>query len=189
VPVLSLAQVLDMYSLHLKYLRRHTVSVLLSQSRVGDLYLQGRKSRTLFLDLENGLTSKELTITLEKCPALERDLVCKFVFEAGDSLDLILGCLYKLAHAFSSVDSQVCRVQETKSAALLTQLKDAVSTLNYSRVFFTQQPKVVSSEILYPVTLRKLRLREHNSALSTLLVTLDEITSADLARAASSGIL
>ena len=39
VPVLSLAQVLDMYSLHLKYLRRHTVSVLLSQSRVGDLYL------------------------------------------------------------------------------------------------------------------------------------------------------
>ena len=46
-------------------------------------------------------------------------------------------------------------------------------------MFFTQQPKVVSSEILYPVTLRKLRLREHNSALSTLLVTLDEITSAD----------
>ena len=38
----------------------------------------------------------------------------------------------------------------------------------------------MSSEILYPVTLRKLRLREHNSALSTLLVTLDEITSADL---------
>ncbi|MFN9909300.1 MAG: hypothetical protein ACK56F_24800, partial [bacterium] len=30
------------------------------------------------------------------------------------------------------------------------------------------------------MTLRKLRLREHNSALSTLLVTLDEITRADL---------
>ena len=47
-------------------------------------------------------------------------------------------------------------------------------------MFFTHQPKAVSSEILYPVTLRKLRLREHNSALTSLLVTLDEIISADL---------
>jgi hypothetical protein len=104
VPILSLEKVLDIYSLHLKYLRRHTLTALLSQSRVADQFLQLRKRRKLFLDLENGLTTKELSITLVKCPTLESYLVCKFVHEAGDSLDLILSCLSKLSQAFANVE-------------------------------------------------------------------------------------
>ena len=76
VPVLSLEQVFDVYSLQIKYLRRHTLTVLLSQSRVAEHFLQNKVKKTLFLELQNGLTIKELTITLDKCCSLESYQVC-----------------------------------------------------------------------------------------------------------------
>jgi hypothetical protein len=63
---------------------------------------------------------------------------------------------------------------------MLTQLSDAVCNLNHSRLFFTQLGNVSSSNILYPVSLRTLRLRDHTSSLSQLLDTLTIIRSADI---------
>jgi hypothetical protein len=76
VPVLSLEQVFDVYSLQIKYLRRHTLTALLSQTRVAEHFLQNKVKKTLFLDFQNGLTTKELTITLDKCCSLESYQVC-----------------------------------------------------------------------------------------------------------------
>ena len=94
-----------MYSLHIKYLRRHTLTSLLSQTKIADHYVSRRIKKTLYLDLENGLTDKELRITLDKCLSLESNVVCKLMYEAGESLDLILNCLNKLSQAFSHVES------------------------------------------------------------------------------------
>jgi hypothetical protein len=105
VPAITLKKVLDMYSLHIKYLRSHTLTALLSQTKISDHYVSIIIKKTLYLDLENGLTDKELTITLDKCLSLESNVVCKLMYEAGESLDLILSCLNKLSQAFSHVES------------------------------------------------------------------------------------
>ena len=87
VPILSLVEVLDVYTSHLKYLRRHTLTVLLSQSRVADQIRSQRKSITMFLDLDIGLTNKDLTITLDRCPSLDNEVIGKFVYHADKSLE------------------------------------------------------------------------------------------------------
>ena len=66
----TLSQVLDLYSCHLKYLRRYTLVVLLVPSSVAEELSSSKQSVTCFLDLDVGLSNKELTITLEHCPSL-----------------------------------------------------------------------------------------------------------------------
>ena len=97
-----------------------------------------------------------------------------------DFLDLILSCLSKLSQAFTDVESQVESEQGLKSTVMLAQLSDAVSNLNHSRLFFRNFSKVFNDRIVYRVTLRHLRLREHCEALGQLLETLTVIKAAEL---------
>jgi hypothetical protein len=91
--ILTLSEVLDSYTSHLKYLRRHTVAALLSDSRVADYIRLRRQPVTMFLALEIGLTEKDLTITLSHCPSLQSSDISKSVRQATQSLELVLSCL------------------------------------------------------------------------------------------------
>jgi hypothetical protein len=91
--ILTLSEVLDSYTSHLKYLRRHTVAALLSDSRVADYIRLRRQPVTMFLALEIDLTEKDLTITLSHCPSLQSSDISKSVRQATQSLELVLSCL------------------------------------------------------------------------------------------------
>ena len=61
----------------------------------------------MFLDLDIGLTNKDLTITLDRCPSLDNEVIGKFVYHADKSLELILSCLNIIHQMFTDVASQV----------------------------------------------------------------------------------
>ncbi len=89
---------------------------------------------------------------------------------------MILSCVTKLSQAFANVESAVERELGVKSSAMLTQLSDSVSNINHSRLFFKPCSKESSSEFITRLSLRNLRLREHNKDLSQLLSTLSSIS-------------
>ena len=75
----TLVQVLDLYTCHLKYLRRYTLVVLLVPSSAAHEVNSSRLSLTCYLALNIGVSDKELTITLQHCPELSSGEISNFV--------------------------------------------------------------------------------------------------------------
>jgi hypothetical protein len=157
----TLLEVLNLYSCHLKYLRRYTLVVLLVPSSVAEELSSSKQSVTCFLDLDVGLSDKELTITLEHCPSLSNLEICSFVDQTYSTLDLILRSLYYLSDCFKVVSTELKKENSERSPFLVRKLGEAICYLNLSRYTFDLGVRENLNRLLFNANKHHLRIREH----------------------------
>ena len=173
--VLTLNEVLEMYTWHLKYLRKHTLTAFISFTSVADQIKLISKPLMVFLDLNIGLRDKELSITLDHCPSLTEVELSTILSNAQQSLKLMDECLFWLRSSFRLVGSALKENVDQRSLLMVRQLSDVISNVSFSRYTFNLGIRGSKARILHQSNLRHLRLREHEAVVVRAFHTLGNI--------------
>lgn len=173
--VLTLNEVLEMYTWHIKYLRKHTLTAFLSFTSVADQVNALPHPLMVFLNLDIGLRDKELTITLKHCPSLTEVELSTLVSNAQQSLELMDDCLFWLRSSFRLVGTALKANVDQRSLLMVRQLSDVISNVSFSRYTFNLGIRGSKARILHQSNLRHLRLREHRAMVTRAFHTLGNI--------------